>query len=128
MKVPKTSVDSNFITNVLSDDSLQNYKPTTQLIFLGNTPSIEIITKSKKGNQWELASITFDTKTTTINIRIDKAQGIWLHDLLAQLKKGNKMNMQQVIENYEAAGLEDFELFWDNKPVNQLHKAGLLMV
>jgi hypothetical protein len=38
------------------------------------------------------------------------------------------MNMQQVIENYEAAGLEDFELFWDNKPVNQLHKAGLLMI
>ena len=75
-----------------------------------------------------MASITFDTKTTTINIRIDKDQGVWLHDLLAQLKKGNKMNMQQVIENYEAAGLEDFELFWDNKPVNQLHKAGLLMV
>jgi len=128
MKVPKTSIDPNFISNVLSDDSLQNYKPTTQLIFLGNTPSIEIITKSKKGNQWELASITFETKATTINIRIDKAQGVWLHDLLDQLKKGNKMNMQQVIENYEAAGLEDFELFWDNKPVNQLHKAGLLMV
>lgn len=128
MKVPKTSIDPNFITNVLSDDSLQNYKPTTQLIFLGNSPSIEIITKSKKGNQWELASITFETKATTINIRIDKDQGIWLHDLLTQLKKGNKMNMQQVIENYEAAGLEDFELFWDNKPVNQLHKAGLLMI
>jgi hypothetical protein len=128
MKVPKTSVDANFITNVLSDDSLQNYKPTTQLIFLGNSPSIEIITKSKKGNQWELASITFETKSTTINIRIDKEQGIWLHDLLTQMKKGNKMNMQQVIENYEATGLEDFELFWDNKPMNQLQKAGLLMI
>jgi hypothetical protein len=128
MKVPKTSIDPNFITNVLSDDSLQNYKPTTQLIFLGNSPTIEIITKSKKGNQWELASITFETKATTINIRIDKDQGVWLHDLLAHLKKGNKMNMQQVLENYESAGLEDFELFWDNKPVNQLHKAGLLMI
>ncbi|MCX6293599.1 MAG: radical SAM protein, partial [Sphingobacteriales bacterium] len=49
MKIPKTSIDPNFIPNVFSDDSLQNYKPTTQLIFLGNTPSIEIITKSKKG-------------------------------------------------------------------------------
>ena len=128
MKVPKTSVDLNFISNVLSDDSLQNYKPTTQLIFLGNIPTIEIITKSKKGNQWELASITFETKSTTINIRIDKDQGVWLHDLLTKLKKGNKMNMQQVIENYETAGLEDFELFWDNKPVNQLHKTGLLII
>jgi len=128
MKVPKTSIDPNFITNVLSDDSLQNYKPTTQLIFLGNTPSIEIITKSKKGNQWELASITFETKSTSINIRIDKAEGVWFYDLLTQLKNGSKLNMKEVIENYESAGLEDFELFWDNKPVNQLHKAGLLMV
>ena len=128
MKVPKTSIDPNFIPNVLSDDSLQNYKPTTKLIFLGNTPSIEIITKSKKGNQWELAFITFETKTTTINIRIDKEQGVWFYDLLAQLKNGSKLNMKEVIENYESAGLEDFELFWDNKPMNQLHKAGLLMI
>jgi hypothetical protein len=128
MKISKTSIDPNFITNVLSDDSLQNYKPTTQLIFLGNSPSIEIITKSKKGNQWELASITFETKSTTINIRIDKDQGIWFHDLLTQIKNGSKMNMKEVMGNYESAGLEDFELFWDNKPMNQLQKAGLLMI
>lgn len=128
MKVPKTGIDPNFISNVLSDDSLQNYKPTTQLIFLGNTPTIEIITKSKKGNQWELASITFETKSTTINIRIDKAEGVWFYDLLTHLKNGSKLNMKEVIENYETAGLEDFELFWDNKPMNQLHKAGLLMI
>jgi hypothetical protein len=128
MKVPKTSVDANFITNVLSDDSLQNYKPTTQLIFLGNSPSIETIIKSKKGNQWELASITFETKSTTINIRIDKAEGIWFYELLTQIKNGSKVNMKEVMENYESAGLEDFELFWDNKPMNQLQKAGLLMI
>ena len=29
-------------------------------------------------------------------------------------------------EDYEKSGLEDFELFWDNKPVNTLYKAGLL--
>lgn len=128
MKVPKTTIDPNFITNVLSVDSLQNYKPTTQLIFLGNLPSIEIITKSKKGNQWELASITFETKSTTINIRINKEEGIWFFELLTQIKSDHKMNMKEVMEHYESAGLEDFELFWDNKPMNQLHKAGLLMI
>ena len=30
--------------------------------------------------------------------------------------------------DYERSGLEDFELFWDNKPVNTLYKAGLLQV
>jgi hypothetical protein len=34
--------------------------------------------------------------------------------------------LQEVKEDYEAAGFEDFELFWDNKPVNTLYKAGLL--
>ena len=29
-------------------------------------------------------------------------------------------------QRFEAAGLEDFELFWDNKPVNGLQKFGLL--
>jgi hypothetical protein len=32
------------------------------------------------------------------------------------------------MDSYNAAGLEDFELFWDNKPVNTLYKAGLLML
>ena len=36
--------------------------------------------------------------------------------------------LQEVKENYEAAGLNDFELFWDNKPVNTLYKAGLLQL
>ncbi|MFM7721236.1 MAG: hypothetical protein ACKO52_08855 [Sediminibacterium sp.] len=29
---------------------------------------------------------------------------------------------------YLAAGLEDFDLFWDNKPIKTLHKAGLLRI
>jgi hypothetical protein len=36
--------------------------------------------------------------------------------------------LQQVKESFETAGLGDFELFWDNKPVNTLYKAGLLQL
>ena len=38
------------------------------------------------------------------------------------------MTYAVVKESYEAAGLEDFELFWDNKPVTTLYKAGLLRI
>ncbi len=34
--------------------------------------------------------------------------------------------LQEVMDSYRAAGFEDFELFWDNKPVNTLYKVGLL--
>jgi hypothetical protein len=46
------------------------------------------------------------------------------------LKKLNIANdpltIQMIKTDYESAGHHDFELFWDNKPVNSLYKAGLL--
>jgi hypothetical protein len=34
--------------------------------------------------------------------------------------------LQEVKQSYEQAGFNDFELFWDNKPVNTLYEVGLL--
>ena len=130
MKVPKTSVDPNFIINSIDNDMLTEYKPTSKVIFTGTLPTIEIISKSKKGSQWELASITFQTKTASVNIRVDKAKGEWLFNLLPSLSINNSttLSVQAIQENYESNGLEDFELFWDNKPINTLNKVGLLML
>ena len=130
MKVPKTSVDPNFIINSIDNDMLIEYKPTSKVIFTGTLPTIEIISKSKKGSQWELASITFQTKTASVNIRVDKAKGEWLFNLLPSLSINNSttLSVQAIQENYESNGLEDFELFWDNKPINTLNKVGLLML
>jgi hypothetical protein len=47
-----------------------------------------------------------------------------LDDLSVYQKKN--MTRQMIMNDYEQAGLENFELFWDNKPVNTLYKAGLL--
>jgi len=41
---------------------------------------------------------------------------------------GKLYSLQEVKDDYEAAGLDNFELFWDNKPVNTLYKAGLLQL
>jgi hypothetical protein len=127
MKIPRTSINVNFIADALDEAELITYQPTSKVIFIGNLPSIEIITKSKKGNQWELASLTFETKANTVNIKVDKTQGIWLFELLNTLKTKSFMTMQDVMDDYTKAELEDFELFWDNKPVNQLNKTGLFV-
>ena len=128
MKTPKTTIHPNFIINLLQNQETQAFQPNSKIIFFGNTPEIEIITKSKKGQQWELASITFQTNSETINIKINKAQGEWLIQLLANtnINKVPIKTLQEVKESYEAAGLQDFELFWDNKPINHLSKVGLL--
>jgi hypothetical protein len=128
MKTPKTSIAPDYIINILQNEEPQAFQPNNKLIWLGNKPEMEVITKSKKGNQWELASITFQTKKETVNIKVDKAQGEWLLQILekAAIQNEPMITLQQVKANYETAGLEDFELFWDNKPVNTLNKVGLL--
>ena len=75
-----------------------------------------------------MASLSFTTKKETQQVKVNKAQGDWLAALLPKLSVTNlkTYTLQEVKESYEAAGLEDFELFWDNKPVSNLYKFGLL--
>ena len=47
---------------------------------------------------------------------------------LLSIDKGNGLSYAQIKESYTNAGLQGFELCWDNKPFTQLYKAGLLSV
>ena len=127
-KVPKTTVPSDYIIQAIQEESFSSNQPSSKIVFIGNQPAVEIYTKSKKGSQWEMCSLTFQGKRETLTIKVDKEQGEWLATMLGQLKieAAKSFTLQEVKMNYEAAGLEDFELFWDNKPVNTLYKMGLL--
>lgn len=128
-KVPKTSIAPDYIAKALEETELLS-KPNVKIVFLGKPPLLEIITKSKKGNTWEIASLTFFTRKETINIKTDIEQGKWLAAILGEIAANNDkpLTLSKIKENYEVAGLEDFELFWDNKPVNTLYKVGLLQL
>ncbi len=129
-KVPKTKIAPDFIINALLEEETTTHKPTTKVVFLGKQPSLELITKIKKGSTWQIASITFQTKKETVNIKVDAAEGIWLIEILKALsvKHLKTLTLQDVANNYAAAGFDNFELFWDNKPINTLHKVGILRV
>ena len=128
-KTPKTSIAPDYIATSLATpdyNSATNYR----VIWLGGTPETSIVQRSKKGNQWEEMNFLFQTNKAPLHIAIDPAQGKWLLETLTALTIGvhSGMTYAAVKESYEAAGLEDFELFWDNKPVTTLYKAGLLRV
>lgn len=128
-KIPKTTVAPDYIVKALETEAYTAAKPTAKVVWLGKPPVIETVTKTKKGNVWELASLTFYGKQANLNIKVDKDQGLWLADLLTSLSTGSKpYTLQDVMDSYSAAGLEDFELFWDNKPVNTLYKMGLMQL
>jgi len=129
-KVPKTKVAPDFIEQSLEEIQYQTKKSNTKVVFTGKLPSLEIVTKSKKGQQWEVCSLTFQGLKSSHNIQVSPGQGKWLRAMLGELQpnRAKLYSLQEISQSYEAAGLEDFELFWDNKPVNTLHKVGLLQV
>jgi hypothetical protein len=127
---PKPSVETDFIEKALEETVINNHKPTAKIFFLGTTPQIEFVSKSKKGRQWEMASIVFYSNNETIKIELSKEHGIWLGKVLSQLKFSNEhpFTYQDLVNDYEQAGLEDFDLFWYNKPMSMIYKAGLLVI
>jgi len=130
MKVPVTKVAPDYIVNALTETEYISAKPTAKVVWIGNPPAIEYFTKTKKGNSWEMASLTFQSKKTTLNIKVGQNEGKWLAAMLEKLSVFNpKMNtLEELRTSYEQEGLKDFPLFWDNKPVNTLYKMGLLVL
>ena len=127
-KVPTTKVPADLIGKVLLEDEYSLPKPAVKVVWLGKKPSVSHFTKSKKGNQWEMSSLLFQNQKETSSITVNQSQGDWLADMLQQLSVHNpKMyTLKEIKDSYVSAGLDDFELFWDNKPVNTLYKFGLL--
>jgi len=127
-KVPKTTVAPDFIKQAIDEPELtsNHAKP----IWLGKNPQWEIVQKSKKGMSWEQMQISFQTQRNTQAISVEPDKGAWLLKVLPELQLDNPKQWTVALlkADYEATGLEDFELFWDNKPVNALYKAGLLLV
>lgn len=127
-KTPKTTVVPDFIAKALNDHDMLSFKPNAKVIWLGKQTKTEYFTQSKKGNTREMATLHIATRKQTHQVQLPRAQGEWFINLLPQLSVNNTkiLTLQEIKDSYNAAGLEDFELFWDNKPVSNMHKMGLL--
>jgi len=129
-KIPKTSVDPQFIEKALNDDELPSSKPNSKVVWMGKKPRAEFFTQSKKGMQREMATLNFTTKTNSYSIQVLRSHAEWLLPMLEKMRIDQPLTLtlKEVMDSYEAAGLEDFELFWDNKPMNGMAKMGLLKI
>ncbi|MGB3005453.1 MAG: radical SAM protein [Chitinophagaceae bacterium] len=126
--VLKTTVLPDFILKAIKENDSILFKPAAKIIWLGKQTNIEYFTQSKKGNSREMVSVSFVTRQQTVQLQFTKSQGDWLISMLPDLSITNQKtySLQELKDSYEAAGLEDFELFWDNKPVSTMNKLGLL--
>ena len=128
-KVPNTTIAPHFIQKAITDPDL-NTSTHYKVIWLGVLPSTTIIQKSKKGNKWEEMTMEFQSNKNAFTINVASDKGAWLLKLLSEIniQNSNGLLLTDVKNSYTQAGLSDFELFWDNKPVTHLSKAGLLRV
>jgi radical SAM superfamily enzyme YgiQ (UPF0313 family) len=127
-KIPRTKVPPQYIEQALTEDAVYSLKPTAKIVYLGGMPSVQYFNKMKKGKQLDLATLVFYDKKDTFSLQLSKEQSVWLLSILPKLMPNNEMllTFKDVQADYEAAGLEEFELFWYNKPFNTLTDFGLL--
>ncbi len=129
-KVPRTRIAHDYIENALAEDLNLSIKPTAKIVWLGGQPSVQYFTKTKKGKQTDMATLSFFDKKETFTLKINKQHSDWLLDILPKMAatKGAILTFQDIKNDYEATGLEDFDLFWYNKPFNALSDFGLLVL
>ena len=128
-KIPRTKIDSNFIEESLQIESSFETKPNAKIVWTGGKPLVEEVTKTKKGESWELLKLTFHQKTNSFAISLDKEKGNWFLILLEEIHLENekRTTFQQIKNNFESQ-FNDFELFWYSKPINTIRDYGLLVL
>ena len=128
-KIPKTKITPDFIFDALEEANNFSTKPTAKVVWLGGKPLVEYFTKSKKGNSWEMMSLTFHDKKESFTIQTSKSEGEWLLEILQKVSVSNAqiLSFQEIKLDFESH-LEDFELFWYSKPINTLREFGLLVL
>lgn len=128
-KIPRTKIPKDFIEKALNEDNHFNTKPTAKVVWLGSKADAEFFTKTKKGNSWEMASITFHDKKESFTIQTNKNEGEWLVSILEKVKVSAEKiySFQEVKTDFESK-MENFELFWYSKPINTLRDFGLLVL
>ena len=127
-KIPKTSIAPNYIQTQL--DAVEIGSANYKAIWTGLMPTSTMVQRAKKGSKWAEMNLRFETNKNSISIQVDPEKGKWFMQLLStiQVDASTGMPLADIKADYTAAGLEDFDLFWDNKPINTLHKAGLLRI
>ena len=129
-KVPKTKVDPSHIEHALIKDDSYIINPDAKIVWLGNTPEMNSLIKSKKGRQWEVTEFKFYDKKGAFSIQITKEQAEWLIQFLQTISPHSKqlINFREAKEDYERLIGEDFEPFWYGKAINTLRQNGLLVL
>lgn len=127
-KIPRTTVDRDFIHDSLLETDSIKFKPNAKILFLGSLPLVEYFTKSKNGVSREFTQLTFHLPTNQARILLERAHGVWLLEKMEESAARNSQTFTlQELKNDFNNRSEDFETFWFSKPLQILKENGVLL-
>jgi hypothetical protein len=128
-KIPRTTINPDFINNCLESETHFNIKPTGKILWLGTKPLVSEQSKTKKGETYFSLKLTFHSTTDVFDVTLDKEKGIWFLNILDELSPNNNhlKSFSELKIDFETH-FENFELFWYSKPINVLRDKGLLVL
>lgn len=127
-KIPKTTIDPNYIHDCLLEEEQFLFKGNSKLIFLIEIAFFENFIKTKKGNSQEMTSLTFHLKTNHLKIDLETEKAIWLMKILEEhsIKNSKSITLNQLKNKFEE-NFDNFELFWFSKPLEKLKENGVIL-
>ncbi|MET3535339.1 B12-binding domain-containing radical SAM protein [Chryseobacterium limigenitum] len=127
-KIPKTTIHSDYIHDCLLEEDDFKFKGNSKIVFLDKNVIAENYIKTKKQNSWAYTQLTFHLKTNIVKIDLEQEKAEWLVKTLKENSTDNakKITLQQLKIQFEE-NLEDFELFWFSKPMQQLKDNGVVL-
>ncbi len=118
-KVPKTSLKPDLIEGYLAETDEREIKSSSTITWIAGPAAYD----ENEG------ILTIDTNRETILLECDEPEGLWLESVLSELTpSGEFWSFSRLKEDFEAFGMEDFELFWDDGLMLELREIGLLVL
>ena len=118
-KVPKTSLKPDLIEGYLAQPDERILKQTSSVIWLAGPAAYD----ENEG------VLTINANRETILLECDEPEGLWLESVLSELTpNGEPWSFSRLKEDFEAFGMEDFELFWEDGLMLELREIGLLVL
>lgn len=129
-KIPKTSIDANYIVKALEKEDSPFIKPISKILWLGASPILSIIEKTKKGQLLKMTVLVFHFRNHFLKLELPYEQGLWLEEALnkTSIYADKVIDFGSLKADYEQNGFLDFELFWYNKLMPLLSKTKQLLV
>jgi hypothetical protein len=118
--VPEASLPPDLIAKILAKPHGRQIKSSHQIVWIGGPVSFDS-TES---------ALVITTKQETAQIDCPEPVGRWLTELLPSIapESGVSFTYQQVQEDYDGHGLDDFILFWNGGLMEELREVGLLVL